>query len=150
MMTGLLHVHSSFRYLVLLFIVLTIIDAVIAISRDKSYARSSKMFALLALIFSHTQLLVGLLLYFLGDKGFKVIVSVEGFMGLATARFFAIEHIAGMIIAVTLITIGYSKSKKQVEDKKRYSTILTYYAIALAIIFVMIPWPFLKDFGTWI
>jgi uncharacterized membrane protein len=149
MITGLTHIHSSFRYLVLLFLVLAVVDAVIGMQREKSYAKSSKMFALFGLIFSHIQLLVGLLLYFLGDKGFKVITSVEGFMGMAPARFFAIEHIFGMILAITLITIGYSKAKKQELDRKKYWTILLYYSIALLVIFVMIPWPFLKDFGSW-
>ncbi|MEZ4721411.1 MAG: hypothetical protein R2813_05975 [Flavobacteriales bacterium] len=149
MITGLTHLHSSLRYLVLLFIVLAVVDAVMNMSSDKEYKKASKLFALLGLIFTHTQLLVGLLLYFLGDKGLKVITSVEGFMGMAPARFFAVEHITGMLIAIVLITMGYSKAKRQEVAKKKYSTVAIFYGIGLLIIFFSIPWPFLKEFGSW-
>ena len=150
MITGLLHLHSSFRYLVLLLIVLAIADAFISLSNGKAYNKTSKMLALGALIFTHIQLLVGLLLYFLGPKGFNTIMNVEGFMKDATARFYAVEHISMMIIAVVLITVGYSSSKKPEEANRKYKAIAVLYSIALIIILVMIPWPFLKDFGTWI
>lgn len=148
MSTGLLHLHSSMRYLVLLFIVLAILDAAVGMSQGKTYSKSSKLFALLGLIFSHIQLLVGLVLYFIGARGFNS-TSVEGFMQDPALRFFAMEHLTGMIIAIALITIGYSRSKKQEVDRKKHSTILVFYGIALLIIFMMIPWPFLKSFGTW-
>ncbi len=150
MITGLNHLHSSLRYVVLLFIVLSIVDALSALMSGKEYQKTSKLFALVTLISAHIQLLLGLLLYFLGDKGFKVITSVEGFMANGTARFFAIEHILGMRIAIVLITMGYSKSKRKAEDRGKYTTILIFYGIALLIIFGMIPWPFMKAFGSWI
>ena len=149
MITGLLNQHSSFRYLVLLFIVLAIADAVVAMSSGKAYNKTSKIFALSALIFSHIQLLVGLLLYFLGPKGFNTIMHVEGFMKDSVARFYAVEHISMMIIAIALITVGYSRAKKQEESKRKYKTVAVFYSIALLIIFAMIPWPFMKEFGTW-
>tara|TARA_B110000046_G_C12989872_1_gene397371 strand:- start:408 stop:860 length:453 start_codon:yes stop_codon:yes gene_type:complete len=150
MITGLLHIHSSLRYLVLLLIVLAIADALISLSNGKAYKKMSKRLALGAFIFTHIQLLVGLLLYFLGSKGFNTIMNVEGFMKDATARFYAVEHISMMIIAVVLITVGYSASKKREEAHRKYKAIAVLYSIALLIILVMIPWPFLKDFGTWI
>lgn len=136
------------RYLVLLFIVLTILDAALAMSQGKRYNKSSKLFALLGLILSHVQLLIGSVLYFIGAKGFKAF-QVEGFMSDGALRFFAVEHILGMIVAITLVTMGYSRSKKQEMAKKKYSTVLIFYSIALIIIFLMIPWPFLRSFGTW-
>lgn len=149
MLTGLTHLHSSFRYLVLLFIVLALVDAVLSLRGSGAYTKRSKIFALLGLILSHIQLLVGLLLYFMGGKGLNALLNVEGVMKDAQLRFYAIEHGLMMIIAIALITIGYSKAKKQTEASKQYKTIAIFYGLALAIIFVMIPWPFLKDFGAW-
>ena len=149
MLTGLTHIHSSFRYLGLLFILLTIVDSIIGMTSGKSYSKSSKLFALLGLIFSHVQLLVGLVLYFIGDKGFKIITSVDGFMSIASARFFAVEHISTMIIAIALITIGYSKAKRIEASPGKFKTQLIFYSIGLILIFAMIPWPFMKDFGSW-
>ncbi len=148
MIAALNHIHSSFRYLVLLFILLALFDALIGLSSGKTYKKSSKLFALGGLILSHIQLLVGLLLYFLGAKGFALF-SQEGMMKDATMRFFAVEHISMMIIAVALVTVGYSRSKKQEDSTKKFRTIAIFYGIAIAIIFVMIPWPFLKEFGNW-
>lgn len=136
--------------MVLIFLVLAILDAIMAITSEKPYAKTSKLFALITLISAHIQLLLGLVLYFIGDKGFKVITSVDGFMSIAPARFFAMEHISGMILAIALITVGYSKAKKTEMAKKKYSTILLFYGISLLLIFAMIPWPFMKDFGSWI
>lgn len=150
MLTGLTHLHSSNRYLVLGLIIIAIVDAIIAMAGGKDYTKSSKIFALLALIFSHIQLLVGLALYFIGDKGINHILNTEGFMGIAAARFYAVEHLVGMLIGITLVTLGYSKAKRIEESAKKYKTILTYFGIGLVIIFVMIPWPFMKEFGSWI
>ena len=149
MITRLLHLHSSFRYLVLLLIIAAIADALIAMSSGKAYNKTSKLLALGALIFSHIQLLVGLLLYFLGPKGLNTIVRVEGFMKDSVARFYAVEHISMMIIAIALITVGYSRGKKQEESKRKYKTVAIFYGLGLLIIFAMIPWPFMKEFGTW-
>jgi uncharacterized membrane protein (DUF4010 family) len=124
-------------------------DSVIGMTSGKSYSKSSKLFALLGLIFSHVQLLVGLILYFIGDKGLKIITSVDGFMSIASTRFFAVEHISMMIIAIALITAGYSKAKRLEESARKYKTQLIFYGIGLVLIFVMIPWPFMKDFGSW-
>jgi hypothetical protein len=48
----------------------------------------------------------------------------------------------GMIFAAVLVTIGYSRSKKQVSHWAKHRFILVYYSIALLIILLMIPWPF--------
>lgn len=149
MIIGLTHLHSSFRYLVLLFIILALVDAMIGLISGRSYKKQSKIFSLLALITVHIQLLVGLLLYFLGGKGFQAITTIEGFMKNEMLRFYAIEHISLMIIAIGLITVGYSKAKRQDEAKRKYKTTLLFYGIGLLIIFAMIPWPFMKAFGSW-
>lgn len=150
MLTGLTHLHSANRYLVLGFIFLAIIDAIMSRNGNKPYSKQSKMLALLALIFSHVQLTLGLALYFIGEKGINHILNTEGFMGIAAARFYAVEHLLGMLVAIILITVGYSKAKRMDDSMKKYKTVLIYYSIALILIFIMIPWPFMKEFGSWI
>ena len=149
MIVGLTHLHSAFRYLVLLFLVLALLDALIGMSTGKVYKKSSKLFALGALILAHIQLIVGVTLYFLGAKGFKLLMQGEGVMKDAVARFYAVEHVSMMIIAIALITIGYSKAKRQEDAKNKFRSIAIFYGIALVIIFIMIPWPFMKSFGSW-
>ena len=150
MITGFTHLHSSFRYLVLIFIILAVVDAVTGLSSGRAYRKSSKLFALLGLIFSHIQLLFGLLLYFLGGKGFQMLMNADNVMKEPLLRFYAVEHISMMIIAIALVTIGYSRAKKHEEARRKFRSVLIFYGIALVIIFIMIPWPFLKSFGSWI
>ncbi|GAB4379166.1 MAG: cytochrome B [Salibacteraceae bacterium] len=148
-MTGLIHLHSSFRYLVLALIIAAIADALVAMVNDKPWSKHHKLLNLLALIFSHIQLLLGLILYIAGGKGLQVLTQVEGFMKEPAARFFAVEHIAGMLLAIALITVGYAKAKRAETDKKKHTATIVYYTLGLLIIFVMIPWPFMRDFGSW-
>jgi hypothetical protein len=147
--TALLHLHSSFRYVVLALIIGAIVNAIIGITSKKSYTSTSKRLALFALIFSHLQLLGGLILYLIGPRGLNTLLNMEGVMSDSMARFFAVEHISMMIIAIALITIGYVKAKNKAADRAKFMTILSFYGIALVIIFIMIPWPFLKEFGRW-
>ena len=62
-------------------------------------------------------------------------------------RFFGLEHILLMVIAVTLITIGRKKAEKALDPAKKHKTILIWYTIVLIIIFAAIPWPFRTVLG---
>ena len=150
MLAGLTLLHNSNRYLILGFIIIALVDTIIAMAGGKGYTKSSKIFAVIALIFGHILLLLGLALYFMGDKGINHILNTEEFMGIAAARFYAVDHLVGMLIGITLVTVEYLNAKRIEESAKKYKTILTYFGIGLIIIFVMIPWPFIKEFGSWI
>jgi hypothetical protein len=47
-----------------------------------------------------------------------------------------------MFSAIIVITIGSAMAKRKATDRERFKTMLTWYAIALLIIFLAIPWPF--------
>ena len=57
-------------------------------------------------------------------------------------RFFLVEHIGLMLIAVLLVTIGYIKSDREENILKKHKKLLVYYSIALLVILAAIPWPF--------
>lgn len=138
----LVHGHSGLRYLVLLLIVVAIVNALI--SRGKNaYVKKDKMINLFAMIFCHVQLLIGLILYFISPK-----VRFDAPMANDATRFFTVEHILMMILAIVLITIGRKRAEKFEVPKKKHTTILMSYTIALAIIFYMIPWKFIYTFGV--
>jgi membrane protein DedA with SNARE-associated domain len=134
MYTGLTHAHSGLRWIVLLFLVLALITAYRSWKGQKA---PSKM-PLFALIATHTQLLIGLVLYFISP----LVSFGEGFMKNDITRFYSVEHISVMLIAIILITIGYSKGKRQPSNEAKGKTIFTYYLIGLILILVSIPWPF--------
>jgi len=144
MYNGLLHAHSGFRWIALILIIATIFISFS--SKNKPYSKLEKKLALFTLIIFHIQVLVGLYLY-LSEHG--RVIFFEGFMKDSMARFYNIEHIFGMLIAVLLITIGYSKAKKKTEDNAKRKTIKTMFIIALLIVLATIPWPFRELAGHW-
>ena len=67
-------------------------------------------------------------------------------MGDTAMRFFAVEHISMMLIAAVLITIGYSKGKRQAAPAK-YKTLFWFNLIGLVLVLASIPWPFRAGLG---
>jgi hypothetical protein len=45
-----------------------------------------------------------------------------------------------MILAIVLITIGWSKHKKKTTDSAKFKTFAIFYGIALLLILYRIPW----------
>jgi membrane protein DedA with SNARE-associated domain len=68
-------------------------------------------------------------------------------MKIPLFRFYGLEHFAGMLIAVILITIGYSKSKRAKTATEKFKPIKIFYLIGLIIILASIPWPFRANLG---
>lgn len=144
MLNGLIHAHSGLRWILLIALVYAIFNA-FSKKKNGTYEAKDKMINLLTLIVAHIQLLLGILLYVLEERwtGFSQ-------MKVTYLRFYAVEHTLGMLIAITLITIGYSKSKKATTAAKKFGKISIYYLIALILILVSIPWPFRAALGgTW-
>jgi high-affinity Fe2+/Pb2+ permease len=137
------HIHSGLRWLVLLFIIAAIVNAGIKLYRKSSSDNRNNALNRLALIFMHLQLVLGLVLYFISPKVIFDAASMKDNL----LRFFLVEHIGMMIIAVILITIGYVKSKRAVDVFLKQKHLIVYYSIALLLILVAIPWPF-RGLGT--
>ena len=149
MQTGMLHLHSILRWLVLLVALWAIVKMASGRGGGKSFTASDKRPALFFLIIMDLQLLVGLYLYFVGAWGLKNIQN-QGFgavMKDPVSRFFAVEHLLGMLIALVLVHIGYSATKKNVPDQKKFSKAFWCFLIAFIVILASIPWPFREALG---
>ena len=100
---------------------------------------------LLTLIFAHLQLVIGFYLYFTSAK-----VNLSSLdMANAIMRFFTVEHLVGMLIAIVLITLGRIQSKKITTPALKHKKIFVLFFIALLIILLSIPWPFRGVGGAW-
>jgi hypothetical protein len=132
MTTGLLHLHNFLRWVVLIAMLVAIVQLLL----KKDALKVSKIL----LISAHSTLVLGLYQYFFGNIGFVFIktMGMAAVMKDSVARFWAVEHIFSMLLAITLITIGHVKYKKGGAPK----TTLILYIIALLLIFAAIPWPF--------
>ena len=129
-------IHSGFRYVVLLLIVFALIQSLAGWLGKKSYTEGNRKLNLFAMISAHIQLLLGLLIYFasplvqLNDMGTV--------MKDATLRYWTVEHAVMMIIALILITIGHSRSKKAVDGPDKHRNIAIFYGIGAIIVIVAI------------
>lgn len=131
--------HSGLRWLVLLFLILAVFQT---FSRRGKFGdiKETKT-VLLTLIFTHLQVLAGIILYFVSPK-----VQFGGAtMSSPVYRFFTVEHLLLMLIAVVLITMGYSRSKRA---PKPFNVAFNFYLIALVLILIGIPWPFRSSLGA--
>lgn len=138
MYTGLKHFHSFFAYIVLLLVAAAAIHAVLARSGNKPFAGLGRKLALFGLIAAHVQLLFGLVLYFVSPAGFGNFSSAN--MGNSMARLYMLEHPLTMIVAIVLVTVGWSKAKRKAGDGKKYGTIALWYGIGLVLMLSRIPW----------
>ncbi len=142
MYNGLLHAHSGLRWIALVLILAAIFNALASKSKG-TYEKKDKMLNLFAMITLHTQLLIGLGMYFMSPK----VQFSEGWMANGTLRFFGLEHFIGMLLAIVVITIGRKKAEKSIENADKHKKIITWYLIGLLLIIAFIPWPFRTALG---
>ena len=110
--------HSGWAYIALLVLVIAVINAVIGMSSKKEFTAKDRKIALFGLIGTHIQLLFGLILYFVSPLG----LSSLGQMSDKALRLTSLEHPLINLIAITLITIGWSKHKKLTSSESKFKT----------------------------
>jgi hypothetical protein len=137
-MTVVQFIHSYWAYLVLIVLILATFNAIIKFFGDKEFDSKDFSISLFALITMHIQLLIGVVLYFM--KGYFDENTVGEVMKNDALRKLAVEHPITMMIAVALVTIGYSKHKKKLVSKPKFKMLAIFYSSALALVLYMIPW----------
>ncbi len=133
--------HSYWAYLVLLVLLLATINALIKFFGNKEFHAKDFRISLFTLIVSHLQLLLGLLLYFVSPR--LQLWSESGMGGVmkdSVNRLYLVEHPLINIIAVALITIGYSKHKKKLTSTPKFKMLAIFYTIAFILYVSRIPW----------
>jgi len=152
-MGWILGLHSLLRWLILIFLIINIFRSMV--EADTSYTPADIKWNLRLLIIAHINLLLGFIQYFFGRYGFTYFANKDipfsEIMKNNVMRFWAVEHITGMIIAVAIITISRGVTKKDWPDLKKHKRQLLLYSLALIIILAFIPWPFrhLSPDATW-
>ena len=135
-------IHSGWAYIVLLVLIIATFNALIKFFGGKEYSPIDFRFSLFALITMHIQLLIGIILFFTKDY-FSTIKEVGGMgevMKNSALRNLIVEHPLTMIIAVALVTIGYSKHKKKLVSKPKFKLLAIFYTLALVLVLAKIPW----------
>ena len=135
---GFTYLHSILRYFILLFALIVVVQSLLGILGKRKFKAINKQSALVLLIFCDLQILLGLLLYYL--KGMANLFSGGDVMKDPAKRFWAVEHGFGMIVAIVLVHMGYSVTKKLIDDDRKFKKLFWFVFIALIIIVATIPW----------
>lgn len=140
MYIGLLHLHNATRWLILVAAVIAITIAVIGLVRRSEWGRGAKLSSLAFLIVMDVQLLIGLLLYGVSP----LVRAAMGDMSLAMAdtqlRFYLVEHLLLMVVAVALTHVGYALAKRATSARAAYSRASLFFTLALLAVLAGIPW----------
>jgi len=141
MYTGFLHLHDTLRWLLLLSLVTTLVKYIMGWLGNQRWKKTDNLMGLVFTSLMDVQLLVGLVLYaFLSPITQSAFADFGGAMKNADLRFYAVEHIAMMLIAVVLVHIGRAKSKKATSDVAKFRVATIFYSLALVVILAAIPW----------
>lgn len=134
-------VHSYWAYLVLLILIFAVINAFMGLSSKRNFLDKDKRISLFTVIVSHIQLILGLAAYYFSSyyTAMKEI-GMGAAMKDATLRKNMVEHPLLILVAITLITIGFSSHKKKTNSKSKFKTIAIFYTVALVLILAVIPW----------
>lgn len=128
--------HSGGAYLALLLLVIAVVNSFIGMSSKKEFTAKDRKIAMFGLIATHIQLVVGMILYFVSPLG----SAVFGQMKDAALRLTSLEHPLTNLIAITLITIGWSKHKKATTNEAKFKSIAIFFGLGLLLILSRIPW----------
>ena len=128
--------HSGWAYLVLLILVVAVVNALLGLSSKKEFTTKDRKIALFALIFTHIQLVIGLIAYFVSPLG----LASFGQMSDKALRLTSLEHPLINIIAIVLIPIGWSKHQKLTDATAKFKTFAVFYGLGLLLILSRIPW----------
>jgi hypothetical protein len=144
MYTALLDLHSILRWVLLVLAIVAIFKSYSGMTAGKVFSAGDRKVGLFLMIAAHTTLVVGFYLWLAGPYGLANIRNL-GFgevMRDRVYRFYAVEHLVGMLIAIVLITLGRGAAKKNISDRAKHKRTFWYILVALVIILATIPWPF--------
>ena len=134
MYVGLLHLHSNLPYLLLLLILLVLLFCVKGMYKSEPFGKTINKLVLFSMITAHIQWTVGFVLYFISPN----VKSIGNAMYNLTDRLYTFEHPVLMTIALVLLTIARSKSKKS-KEKSMYKKTALFFMLALACILFCLP-----------
>ena len=141
MYVALVILHSWLRWLVLLAGLNALARAIGGASSGRPWGHGDDQAGRWLVILFDLQFLIGLILYVGLSPLTRMAFSDFGAaMRQSDLRFWAVEHVIGMLIASALLHIGTTRVKKALEGR-RHKTAIIFFGLALLVVLASIPWP---------
>jgi hypothetical protein len=129
-----LPIHIFFKYAILLLILVVVVKSLVGWLSKSQFSKGDNILSVLVMAFAHMQFFIGLVLYFVSPN----VQFTEGFMKNPALRYWSIEHISLMLVAIILITIGRISSKKAKNDAAKHKKLFLFTALGFLLIVVSI------------
>ena len=134
-------IHSWLRWLVLLAGIVAFVRAASGAATGRGWTPTDDRAGFWFSIALDVQFLLGLILYvFLSPVTHAAFSNFAGAMKDSVQRFWAVEHIVGMFIAIALVHIGRARARKT-DSLRRHRVAAIFFGLALVVILASIPWP---------
>lgn len=134
--------HSQTRWLVLISLVYAIFRAFKGYFSDRKFTGTDHSVRHWTATIAHIQLITGMIFYLRSPVIQYFWKNFNEAKDSLEHLFFGLIHIALMITAIIIITIGSALAKRKLSDKEKFKTMGIWFSTALIIIFIAIPWPF--------
>ena len=136
-----LTVHSYLRWFVILAGLMAFVRAALRASGRKPWTPADDRAGFWFVTALDAQVLLGIILYaFLSPYTHQAFGDFGAAMKNAGLRFWAVEHVAGMLIGLALAHIGRVRTRKT-DSLRRHKVAAIFFGLALAVILASIPWP---------
>jgi hypothetical protein len=136
--------HSLLRWIVILACLWALARAWSGFFGRAEWTRKDQMAGLVFTSLLNLQLVLGLVLYAISPITRSALSNFAAAMKDGVLRFYAVEHLVGMLLAVVIAQVGYSISKRAATDRGKFLRATIFYTIAGLLILASIPWPFMK------
>jgi hypothetical protein len=137
---GLLHLHNATRWLVLIAGVAAVALALVGLVTRRPWTGASRGASLAYVISLDVQLVLGVLLYALSPIVRGAMGDVGAAMRDSVARFFLVEHLLLMVLAVVAAHVGSVAVRRAATDQAKYARAATLFGISLVLVLLAIPW----------
>ena len=142
MYATLLLLHSLLRWAVLLTGLLAVARAFSGWRSRRPWTLHDERIGFWFITSLDLQFLLGLLLYVaLSPLTRAAFQDFGAAMRDNVLRFWAVEHVFGMVLAIALAHVGRSRVHKTGDDGRRHKLSLIFFTLALILILGSIPWP---------
>lgn len=133
--------HNLLRWVVLVLGVLAAVRAFMGWLQGGQWTEGARKLGSFYGIVLDIQVLLGLLLYFVFSPMTTAALRDFGAaMGNPDLRFFAVEHLAGMLAAVILAHLGSALPRRAAEDGKKYRLAAIFITLSLLAVLTATPW----------
>ena len=136
--------HSLLRWIVILASFWALLRVWSGFFGRPEWTRKDRMAGLFFTSLLNLQLILGLILYGISPITRSAMTNFAAAMKDSMLRFYAVEHLAGMLLAVVIAQVGFSISKRARTDRGKFLRAAIAYSIAALLILASIPWPFMK------